>query len=573
MNLEVIQRVHGLRSVFLLLSVMLLTACGGGTTETSSAVVEETTVDDEATLLPMVVSDANFQSTHFAGSGNCASCHNNLRDATGSDFSIESDWSSSLMANSTRDPFWRAKVASEIRRNPALKSALDEKCSRCHAPMANVEAAYEGSAVELFGTGFLNPQNPYYNHAMDGVSCTACHQIDDDGKLGTLEGFSGKFSLVDLSAAERTAFGQYADPAINPMLTNTGFLATYAAHISSSAMCATCHNLKTPFVDSAGNVVSTTDASEFPEQMVYTEWEYSVFAAGDTARSCQDCHMPKTAGVMISTRPSNLPARDNFARHTLIGANTTMLDILAQNKDALGITANGFDTAVIRTRDMLATAADIEVVSEERTDNELIVQLRINNRSGHKLPTSFPSRRAYLHFVVRDEDGKILFESGKTNPDGSVVGADADSDLSRYEPHYDEITRPDQVQIYEAIMQDTDQKVTYTLLRAAAFVKDNRIPPAGFDKNSVGEDVKVVGNAMRDTNFNSGSDMITYRVPVNTDDPVSFSAELKYQALAYAFMLDLFRDNQHPEVAMFESLFNGAKVRAETIASINHTLP
>ena len=558
-------------AAFWVLSVMALNACGGGSNDASTS-SEENSGDDD-TALPIVMSDPTFKSTHFSGSGNCTSCHNNLTDATASDVSIESDWSTSMMANSTRDPFWRAKVASEIRRNPDLKSVLDDKCSRCHAPIANVEAAYEGSPVELFGNGFLNPQNPYYNHAMDGTSCTACHQIEDNGKLGTPEGFSGKFSIVNLGASERTAFGQYMDPATNPMLNNTGFLATYAAHISSSAMCATCHNLKTPFVDSAGNVVSSTPDSEFPEQMVYTEWENSVFASGSTARSCQDCHMPKTDGVKISTRPMNLAVRDNFARHTLVGANTTMLDILAQNKAALGITANGFDNAIIRTRDMLASAAEIEVVSQSLVNEELIVQLRINNRSGHKLPTSYPSRRAYIHFVVRNNDGKIIFESGKTNPDGSIVGADADTNLSSYEPHYDEITKADQVQIYEAIMQDTDNNVTYTLLRAAAYVKDNRIPPAGFDKNAVSDDIRVVGDAMNDANFNSGSDIITYKVHVDSGASVSFSAELKYQALAYGFMQDLFRDNLNPEVAMFEALYNGAKVRAETIAAISQSLP
>jgi hypothetical protein len=42
----------------------------------------------------------------------------------------------------------------------------------------------------------------------------------------------------------------------------------------------------------------------------------------------------------------------------------------------------------------------------------------------------------------------------------------------RYEPHYDVITKPGQVQIYEGIMLNTDNEVTYTLLRAAKYVKD-----------------------------------------------------------------------------------------------------
>ena len=575
MSTGINQHVKRVIPALLVLSILLLTACGGGTSEPSTIDTTSNSTND-STALPVAINDANFTSTHFFGSGNCTSCHNDLTDAAANDVSIESDWSTSMMANATRDPFWRAKVASEIQRNPQLKEVLDDKCSRCHAPMANVEAKFEGSSVELFGNGFLNPQNPYYNHSADGVSCTACHQIEDNGKLGTLEGYSGKFSIVDLgTSAERTAFGQYTDPAINPMLNNTGFRPTNASHISSSEMCATCHNLKTPFIDSSGTVVSTTPESEFPEQMVYTEWENSSFAAGITAQSCQDCHMPKTDGVKISTRPQTLAARNNFSRHTMVGANTTMLDILSRNKEALAVTAKGFDTAITQSREMLKSAADIEVISQTLVNEELTVQLRINNRSGHKLPTSYPSRRVYIHFVVRDNTGAIVFESGKTNADGSIVAADADTDLSRYESHYDEITQQDQVQIYEAIIGNTDSNVTYTLLRAASYLKDNRIPPAGFDKNTVVNDIRVTGAAVSDSNFNSGSDLITYKVNIGaaSANSISYSAELKYQSLAYGYVKDLFRDNTNPEVAKFEALYNSATIRSETINVINHTLP
>jgi len=222
---------------------------------------------------------------------------------------------------------------------------------------------------------------------------------------------------------------------------------------------------------------------------------------------------------------------------------------------------------------MLASAADIEILSQSLVNGELTVQLRINNHSGHKLPTSYPSRRAYLHFVVRDAADNIIFESGKTNADGSIAGADADTDLTRYEPHYDEITQADQVQIYEAIMQDTDNNVTYTLLRGASYLKDNRIPPAGFDKNNVTSDIRVAGTALSDANFNSGSDTITYKVQVGLASSVSYRAELNYQALAYGFIRDLFLDNSDPEVARFESLYNGTSLRSETITAANAVIP
>lgn len=58
-----------------------------------------------------------------------------------------------MRANSTRDPFWKAKVRSEIARNPHLQSVINDKCSKCHAPMANYEAKQDGTLATqtLFG--------------------------------------------------------------------------------------------------------------------------------------------------------------------------------------------------------------------------------------------------------------------------------------------------------------------------------------------------------------------------------------------------------------------------------------
>ena len=77
----------------------------------------------------------------FTGSGKCAGCHGtdpvgyaNVTE-DGHDINPTDQWRSS-MANSAKDPFWRAKVAHEVAVNPSHQLELEDKCTSCHAPLA-----------------------------------------------------------------------------------------------------------------------------------------------------------------------------------------------------------------------------------------------------------------------------------------------------------------------------------------------------------------------------------------------------------------------------------------------------
>ncbi len=539
------------------------------------------------TLQSARAADAFFDSAHFSGSGNCAFCHNGLFDANGNDVSIETDWSTTIMANAARDPLWRAKFATEIRRNPQHEGVLNDKCTRCHAPMANQQAVFDGIAPQFFGNGgFEDPANfPLHDAAMDGVSCTLCHQIADVD-LGTDAGESGHYTTEEFANPyDRPAYGQFTNPRINPMRINAIFTPVHSAHVSDSALCATCHNLKTPVLNELGEL---TDG-EFPEQMVYSEWENSAFADGGAeASTCQQCHMARANGVRIANRPRFLAARGNFARHGFYGGNTLMLDILSANRAELDVGNGDFAAAIEATRATLRSAADLTIeqaVIEESAPGErdLVVRVRVSNNSGHKVPTSYPSRRAYIHLTVADQNGATLFESGRLEtdasgkPTGAIAGVDADTGTG-FEPHHGgEITSENQVQVYEAIMEDISGNATYTLLDAAGYAKDNRLLPRGFPRDPktdpvVGnwDDIAIVGQAMLDDDFLAGSDLVTYRIPLGaaTSD-VTVSADLNYQSVAYGYLVDLFRDETAvAEVADFRRLYEASDVRVETIASV-----
>ena len=144
---------------------------------------------------------------------------------------------------------------------------------------------------------------------------------------------------------------------------------------------------------------------------------------------------------------------------------------------------------------------------------------------------------------MKDSNDQVVFESGKQNPNGSIDGNAADADPLAFEPHYELITQPDQVQIYEGIMQNSDKEVTYTLLRAGSFAKDNRLLPFGTDKENLPADVAVYGLAAQDADFVGGSDLVRYQVDTSGyQGPFTVSVELLYQTLSYRFVQDMLQD-------------------------------
>lgn len=511
--------------------------------------------------------------TDFAGSGNCASCHSFLQDAAGQNVSIDTDWRSTMMANAAKDPLWQAKVSSEVHREPALQSVIEDKCATCHMPMARTQAKALGVEVSVFGTGFLNEANPFHGLAMDGVSCALCHQIADES-LGEQAAFSGGY-VIDTStdSPNRLIYGPFPNPFTRQMQNNLGYTPVEGPHTANAGLCGTCHNLETPFVDASGAVLGT-----FPEQMTYTEWEHSQFnSTAPEGRTCQDCHMPTAeGGVVLSNRgAAGLQARSPFSKHFFVGGNAFMLSVLSDNLEELQITASSPQLEQTRLRlisQMQSATANLTVTDVRVGESELEVRLRVSSLVGHKFPSGFPSRRAWIHLTLKDKDGVTVFDSGRPDEGGRISGNDADFVAGTCEPHYRVITDPDQVQIYESIMQNTDGEVTYTLLRGAQYRKDNRLLPMGFPLASADPRIAVAGGAIEDTDFTGGQDDILYRIPTaGRVGPYSVDVSLLYQSVSAAFVADLQQDST-PQIDTFRQLFESADQTPVTVAALTFSV-
>ena len=482
-----------------------------------------------------VATDGDYGHELFQTSSQCIACHSDLRSATGEDISIGTIWRASMMANAARDPYWHAGVRREVIDHPTAQAAIEDKCSTCHMPMAHVVAADRGQLSEVFSNIASMQAEPSGHLAADGVSCAVCHQIASDN-FGAETSFTGGFLIdTETPAEQRAIYGPHDVDAGRRRLMQSasGFLPETSDHLEESEMCATCHTLFTHALDEQGQEIG-----ELAEQVPYLEWLASDFRA---RQSCQDCHMPVlTEDAPISSVLGQ--PRPEFSQHVFRGGNSFMLSILSKYRGELGVEALPQELALTiqRTREFLGTeTAAIEIGSPERTGDRIAFDIRIRSLAGHKLPTAYPSRRVWLHVTVSDETGATLFESGAVRADGSIVGNANDADPLAYEPHFEEITSADQVQIYEPILVDSRDRVTTGLLNGVRYAKDNRLLPDGFDKHTVDEDIAVTGVALTDDDFRAGGDRIRYALPLTSNAGLTVTAELMYQSIGYRWAENL----------------------------------
>lgn len=495
------------------------------------------------TAHPQVVALLAVRGDYFSTSGVCASCHANLKDESGVDISFDRMWRSTMMANAGHDPYWRAGLRREVLSNPDFSDYIQDKCATCHMPMARTTVNLDtGDYALVFGDqGIASPNHSAYALAMDGVSCTTCHQIQDVN-LGTRDGFSGHYTIdASADANNRVAYGPFApiESQVALMQAASGFVQVQGAHIQQSELCATCHELYTPYFDADTRQLAE---GEFPEQMPYAEWLHSDYR---NTQSCQNCHMPLANGLApVASVGNPMPEpRAEVSQHLFVGGNAYMLRIFQQFGAELGVTATPeqFQDTIDATRAQLQErTATLTLENATLTDGQLVVDVVVQNQVGHKLPASYPSRRAWLHVTVRDAAGNVLFESGAYRDDGMILENDNDLDPTRYEPHYDVITSPDQVQIYEPVMGNTKGEPTTTLLLAAQYLKDNRLLPAGFDKATAPPEIAVHGDALTDDNFVGGGDRVTYQAAVGeAEGPFTVEAELVYQTIGFRWIENL----------------------------------
>ncbi|MDQ3016248.1 MAG: hypothetical protein M3R25_05975 [Bacteroidota bacterium] len=501
-------------------------------------------------------------SQKVAHSIHCSGCHGfdetglSLVDKAGHDVSIYEDWHISMMGLSSHDPFWRATLAHEVNLFPSKQDVIETTCLKCHAPLGSAQAHFSGlpySYEIMLGDSL----------GLDGVSCGACHQQPAEG-LGSMH--SGNIQLD----TNRVMFGPYPNPFRGPMQIYVGFEPVFSDHIYTSELCAGCHTLITETLAEDG----TPTGEHFIEQATYHEWLNSIYAL--QGKECQSCHLPFIQdSVVIATDFLSLKKRYPYGLHQFFGANTAMLSLMKEHRTTLGITPESADTAwnesIQNNRLSLRRAGHVEITSLMVEDDTLILDLAIRNKTGHKLPSGYPSRVTWLQVVLTDPfNTDTIYANGLLNNEGHIEGRDFP-----YEPHHQISLNEQDVQIYEMVMEDTEGNLTTRLNAAAKPIKDNRLLPVGFRKNHVVYDTTAIwGEALLDPQYNAesqqGLDRIQYRIALHGRKGFGdLEIALLYHTFPARWMDDLFEHDSISQVAEFKSMYAGYEIFDEVIDTVS----
>jgi hypothetical protein len=469
----------------------------------------------------------------------CANCHGHY------DTAIEpfDNWAGSMMAQSTRDPVFHAALA--IANQDA--SFGGDICLRCHTPAGWLR----GQSVPTDGSNLDVNQGDY-----DGVNCHFCHRMVDpvfDAAANPIED-QAILAALNPSMLPQPDTAQYVvdpdDRRRGPFDLGPNFFWhewRESPYHRESLQCGTCHDVSNPVFTKqsdgtyALNAVNTPHPThdkfdKFPVERTFSEWAQSQFAKEaidmggkfggnkQEVASCQDCHMPDTTGGACS--PGFSPViRDDMPLHQFNGGNTWVLraiDNLYPDWET-NLTPAIVDGSIARAHTMLENAAEL---SAWLSGGQLVV--RVENNTGHKLPTGYPEgRRMWLNVQIYDRGNNLLQEYGHYDSASATLTT---NDTTVFEAKLG-------LDAAMAAVTGLPAGESFHFVLNNEVLKDNRIPPRGygyaaFDSVQAGP----VGESFQEEQFWHDS---TFALPARTHRVVT---TLYYQTTSKEY-IEFLRDN------------------------------
>ena len=394
---------------------------------------------------------ALFAESRYPSATTCGTCHPRHFE----------EWAVSQHSYAQLSP---AYMAFQNFVNLQVNGTNGDFCIRCHNQVGmNMEEPTQISNLERHPT------------SREAITCIVCHRV-----ANIYNKASGRVALVEGDLLQ-PVYGPKGNEELKRVLDNRQdyrvvtkadepgrkihIEAIKFKEISTSTFCGTCHDV--------------TLLNGFRLEEAFSEYRASPAAAKGI--SCQDCHMGKVQGIVSGYNEGpaavvgGVPTKSRkLTNHIMAGPDYTLVHpgIFPHNADAqqLATLANWltFDVAAgwgtdkfednvpknyrfpkawdaIDTRydareildvqfkrlafvrdkrlELLRNGYLLSDVKATRADRGGIeIQAKVSNiTEGHNTPTGFTGERlVWLRITVKDRDGKVVFQSGDTDPNGDV---------------------------------------------------------------------------------------------------------------------------------------------------------
>ena len=497
---------------------------------------------DEIFLPGMQPEEAGIE---FVKVAQCRMCHSRTKNGDADPFF---SWQGGMMAQAGRDPVFRAALTIA---NQDITD-VGEFCLRCHAPRGWLEGRSEptdGSA--------LNKED------MRGVSCDVCHRFVDPLSAEAAKlvkdvppGYGNSMMVAD---PENVVRGPYDDS--KGAMPHTPKKSPFHA---SGNLCGVCHDISNPLY--AGDVKTQPPYAFAHMERTYSEWALSDFAKRGSKGSCQSCHYGLVEGGGQASRFGSVH-RDYFVMHGPVGGSTWVQDVTWLLWNGEDMDPRALNAGKKKARELLNRAASLEISFPKRG----LARLRITNKTGHKLPSGYPEgRRMWVNVRFMDLAGKVLKEIGRYGDrDDRIFGKAVKAPT---------LLDSDSTRVYECVPGLSEARAkkygkkagkSHHFVLNDVILKDNRIPPEGFENSSFKERLsQPVGASYADGQY---WDDVDFELPAGC---AKVSVRLMYQSVSWEYVKFLAQENRTDEWGrrLYEAWGQTGKCEPTVMAAVEKTV-
>ena len=335
----------------------------------------------------------------FVASTRCANCHTDAH----------AQWRQSAHGNAFREPFYQKNVK-DLQSQKGIE--FTRHCESCHNPAA------------LFSGALTKNSKVKRPFDEDGVSCIACHSIQAATGRGIGGYVMGEPALLVKEDGTRLLAGVKDQEILDDIPSHRR--AMMRPLLKTAEFCGACHKSQVPH--------ELNDYKFLRAFAVADEYQMSSFSKESPhpyyvrdKETCNSCHMKREPAPLfdVSAKLGKLASHRWPAANTAIPQFYKWPEQLDAVKKFLENDALGIDIFSVRLKSPGVSAeqflaplnrSSFTVKAGDRVTAEVVVT---NKNIGHSFPPELRDfYEAFVEFVVTDEAGKTLYQSGFIKPNG-----------------------------------------------------------------------------------------------------------------------------------------------------------